>query len=84
MKEGNKDCLNNEEKVLKQLSTEIKSKYPEEDFELDGRGGSSTEVFVEVKCNKTLEEKFDLYERHPEYDKWESFRLNLTTYWIKK
>ena len=82
--EANKDCLNNEEKVLKQLSAEIKSKYPQEEFELEERGGSSTEVFVEVKCNKTLEEKFDLYERHPEYDKWDPFRLYLTTYWIKK
>ncbi len=82
--EENKDCLNNEEKVLKHLSAEITSKYPQEDFELEGRGGSSTEVFVEVKCNRSLEKKFDLYERHSEYDKWEPFRLNLTTYWIKK
>lgn len=38
-KEENKDCLNNEKKVLMQLKTEIKSKYPQEDFELDERGG---------------------------------------------
>lgn len=78
----NTDCLGNEEKILDQLSKEIQAKYPQEDFELQGKGGSSSEVFIEVTCNKTLEEKFNLYERHPEYDRWEPFRLYLTTYWV--
>lgn len=75
------DCYNLEETLLGELRAEIYSNYPEEVFKLDGRGGSSTELFVEVTCNKTLEEKFDLYKRHPEYDRWKPFSLNLTTYW---
>jgi len=78
----NFDCLENEEKILEQLKNEIKSKYPEEDFEIEGRGGSNSDVFVEVMCNKSLEEKFDLYKRDPKYNQWESFRLNLRTYWV--
>lgn len=82
--EEDKDCLNNEENVLNKLREEIKSNYPQEDFELESRGGSSTEIYVKVKCNKSLEEKFKIYERNPEYEKWEPYRLYLTTYWIKK
>jgi hypothetical protein len=39
--EGSKDCLDNEEKLLKRMTKEIKLKYPGEKFELEGTGGSS-------------------------------------------
>ncbi len=79
-KEG---CLSSAEDVLKQLTNEIRVAYPGEQFELEDYGGSNTEVFVRVKCNKSLEEKFTLYHRHPQYDAWEAYNPWLVTYWIK-
>ncbi|WP_041251999.1 hypothetical protein [Flavobacterium indicum] len=78
---GSKDCLDNEEKLLKKLTEEIKLKYPGEEFELEGRGGSSSDLFVEVKCNKTLADKFCLYKRDLEFDKWEPYNLWFYTFW---
>ena len=79
--EGSKDCLDNEEKLLKRMTKEIKLKYPGEKFELEGTGGSSSDLFVEVKCNKTLADKFDLYKRNLEYDKWKPCNLWFYTFW---
>lgn len=79
--EGSKDCLDNEEKLLKRMTKEIKLKYPGEKFEIEGTGGSSSDLFVEVKCNKTLADKFDLYKRNLESDKWEPCDLWFYTFW---
>ncbi|HWY33361.1 MAG TPA: hypothetical protein VNX68_01865, partial [Nitrosopumilaceae archaeon] len=62
---------------------EMKTKYPNEDFVLSDVGGSRTELFVEVMCNKTLSDKFNLYIRNAEYDKWEPFRFDLGSFWVK-
>jgi len=81
-KKGNKDCMDNEEKVLKNLTLEIKKAYPNEEFELESKGGSSTELFVGVKCNKSLNDKFQLYKRkYLKDDNWEPFYLSIRTYW---
>lgn len=76
---GTKD----EKKMLLKLTNEIKAAYPDEKFELQYKGGSSTELIVEVKCNKSLESKFNLYKRHLDYDKWMPYDLSFTTYWTK-
>lgn len=78
---GSKDCLDNEAKLLIKLTEEIKLKYPDEEFELEGRGGSISDLFVEVKCNKTLADKFGLYKRDLEFDKWEPYRYSFYTFW---
>ena len=41
-----------------ELHQEISSKYPNEKFELDGGGGSNSDLFVDVNCNKSLADKF--------------------------
>lgn len=81
---GSKDCLGNEEKLLKKLTEEIKLKYPGEEFELEERGGSSSDLLVEVKCNKTLADKFGLYKRDLESDKWEPYNLWFYTFWTSR
>jgi len=74
--------MDNEEKVLKNLTLEIKKAYPNEEFELESKGGSSTELFVGVKCNKSLNDKFQLYKRkYLKDDNWEPFYLSIRTYW---
>lgn len=76
------DCFENEYKLLKLLTEEIKLKYPGEEFELKGKGGSSLDLFVEVKCNKTLVDKFDLYKRNSELYKWKPYQTRFYTFWI--
>ena len=83
-KEGTKTCMNKEDSLFKAMKVEITKQYPGENFELSNVGGSLTEIFVEVRCNKTLEEKFKLYYRDIQYDKWKQYRLYLTTYWEAK
>jgi hypothetical protein len=81
---GSADCLDNEKKLLLQLKTEISKTYPGEQFEIEGQGGSSEELFVEVKSNKSLADKFNLYKRDLEYDKWKPYNFNFSTYWTTK
>lgn len=79
---GSKDCeYENKQKKLKDIEKEIKKTYPNENFELDERGGSLTSIIVEVKCNKTLADKFGLYKRDLEFNKWEPFNLWFYTFW---
>jgi hypothetical protein len=80
-KKGSGDCLEQETKLLKQLTQEINKAYPAETFELNGVGGSNTELFVNVKCNKTLADRFKLYPLN--WKKWEPYQLTLTSYWTK-
>jgi hypothetical protein len=81
-KAGTGDCLDNEIKLLVQLTEEIKKVYPNETFDLTGGGGSRTELFVNIKCNKTLADKFKLYPIG--WKKWESYDIELTSYWRTK
>ncbi|MCK6639242.1 MAG: hypothetical protein L6Q81_04085 [Bacteroidia bacterium] len=77
---GSNDCLSQDDSLLQQLALEIQSAYPEEIFELQSAGGSSTELFVNVRCNKTLADKFKLYPLS--WNKWEAYPLYLTSYWV--
>jgi hypothetical protein len=76
-----KNCFDNEDKLLKRLTEEIKLKYAGEPFELDGRGGSNSELFVEVRSNKSLSDKFSSYKRDLEFDDWKPYHLWFYTYW---
>lgn len=77
------DCLFQEKSLLPKVKEEIKKNYPNENFEVIGNGGSNSDLFLEIKCNKTLEEKFTLYRRNKGYEKWTPYDLTLRTYWIK-
>jgi len=74
--------VDNEQKMLDQLTKEIKIAYPNEAFVLRGVGGSNDELFVNIKCNKTLAYKFKLYPIS--WNKWSRYSLYLTSYWTKK
>lgn len=76
------DCLSQDDSLLTKLTIEIQNKYPEEVFELESAGGSSTELFVNVRCNKTLADKFNLYPLS--WNKWEAYPLYLASYWKAK
>ncbi|MCA6364323.1 MAG: hypothetical protein IM638_14895 [Bacteroidetes bacterium] len=63
---------------LDKLTVELKNSYPNETFILDDMGGSLTEKFVHVYCNKSLSEKFSLYPR----EEWSDLKPDLISYWI--
>ena len=75
-------------KILKSIETKIKKKYPNEKFMLYEVGSSLTTIKVQITCNKSLSDKFDLYYRDKKYfgEWWSPFGfLSLKTYWkIKK
>ncbi|MGQ0540455.1 MAG: hypothetical protein ACT4O9_01235 [Blastocatellia bacterium] len=79
------DCWmsNTSDKLISRLRYEVTKKYPGEIFDLDASGGMTGGVaFVEVRSNKSLEEKFDLYDRwgNAHFGKWEPYHLSLTWY----
>lgn len=80
--EGTKTCLSKVVKIKKKIKKEIMQNYPGEDFLLVDRGGSLTEIFQTLICNKTLSDKFNLYYRDSGYfGEWKPFELKLTIYW---
>jgi hypothetical protein len=86
-KEGSKDCnYENSEKTLLNIQKIIHDQYPNEKFDLDDRGGSSMTMIVEVSCNKTLSDKFELFKRDTEsyFGKFTPYHLGIRTYWKKK
>jgi hypothetical protein len=85
-KEGTKDCLDEEEKIFKSIEAEITKKYPNEKYLLENVGGSWTTIELEITCNKSLSDNFDLYCRDKEgyFGKWKPFDLTLRTYWTTK
>ena len=78
------DCLDNEKEIFKLVETEIREKYPNENFSLTDAGGSLTTVSFEIMCTKSLSDNFDLYFRDKEkgLDKWSPFNLKLVTFWM--
>ena len=81
--EGTKDCLDEDEKIFKSIEDEIKKKYPNENFLIKDVGGSWTTMELEITCNKSLSDNFDLYFRDKEgyFGKWNPFDFTLETYW---
>jgi hypothetical protein len=69
--------------MIPKLKAEIATRFPNEEFELSPGGGSNDELFVTIRCGRTLEEKFDLYDRWNKeaFGKWEAYPLMLLSYW---
>lgn len=78
-----KDCYQQSDKMLPELRAKISAAYPDENFELRPSGGSRGEVYMIIRCNKSLEEKFDLYDRWNKeaFGSWEAYPLILLSYW---
>jgi hypothetical protein len=79
-----RDCIKDGDKMLPQLNKAISAAYPGEWFELEAIGGTSSgELFVLIKCNESLERRFDLYDRWNKqaFGKWEPYPLTLYSYW---
>ncbi len=79
--ETTKNWFDNEAELLNKLQQEIKLKYPGEIFELSGTGGSTNQLFGEVKCNQSLSDKFTLYTRNIKYDSWKPYDLTCYSFW---
>ncbi len=77
----NQDCLNIDGKLLNRIAKEIKEKFPDEQFELEDAGGSGKTLIVEVKCNKSFSDKFTLFNRDLQNDKWTPSDMILTSFW---
>lgn len=80
-----KNCSSGEKSdaMLPRLRTSISVAYPGERFDLVPSGGSSDgEAYFTVKGSKSLEEKFDLYDRWGRtiFGKWEAYHLSLSWY----
>jgi hypothetical protein len=78
------DCFTNGDKMLPRLKEEIAAAYPGEQFELKAVGGSSDgHMFVLIKCNESLEKRFDLHDRWGKKasGEWRPYRLTLDSYW---
>lgn len=84
--EGITDCYmsGRDEAVLESVRKKISTTYPSEKFEIRTSGGTSDgEAFIEIKCDKSLESKFDVYDRWNKdaFGRWAPFHLALRSYW---
>lgn len=80
-----KNCSSGEKSdaMLPRLRTSISAAYPDERFGIVASGGSSDgEAYFTVKGSKSLEEKFDLYDRWGRtiFGKWEAYHLSFSWY----
>ncbi len=73
-------CFGQQEKIIAFLTEKINRAYPNEPFELAESGGTKVELFVQVKCNYSLSEKFDLYYRVNDIS-WTPYSLRLNSFW---
>ena len=76
-----RNCLEMFETTKPKIESQILAAYPGEKFSLRSSGGATGEMFVEIKTNRSLEEKFHLYDRLSYFGKWEPFPLDLYSYW---
>lgn len=70
--------------ILAEVRAKIIAEYPDEPFELITSGGSGTgEIYFEITCNRSLEAKFDIFDRWNReiFGKWAPFHLYLDSYW---
>jgi hypothetical protein len=73
------------EAIKSKLEAEIRAAYPGEAFELSyGGGATGGDLFVTIKSNASLEEKFALYDRWNKtaFGRWEAYYLDLYSYWL--
>lgn len=79
---GFKNTLSNKKKILNNLTHDIQIAYPDEKFELRNWMDSREKMEVEVKSNKSLSDKFQLYKKDVHFDSWQPYTLSLETYWM--
>lgn len=72
-------CYANVKRAEKKISKEIKQAYPDEPFKVEGMFGSKDSLEIEITCNKTLKDKFNLYPIA--CCDWTYFKLELTSFW---
>ena len=80
-------CYTEFPKYKSTLEKEISSKYPGEKFSLRANGGSTSgELFIEVESNKSLSDRFDLYDRweRKHFGSWEAYTPYLSIYFAEK
>lgn len=86
---GSSDCYmtGRDGEILANVRDKIGSSYPGEKFALRTNGGTSAgEVFFEIQCDKSLESKFNVYDRWDKeaFGKWQPYPLVLRSYWKRK
>ncbi|HKP70676.1 MAG TPA: hypothetical protein VJV05_15420 [Pyrinomonadaceae bacterium] len=78
-----KSCWDDFDRMKPTLEKDISATYPNEPFKIRQNGGSSGgELFIEIQCNKSLAEKFDLYDRwnRESFGRWEAYHPYLVAY----
>jgi hypothetical protein len=78
-----KNNFDDKKKILDNLTYNIQRAYPNEKFELRNWMDSGKEMHIQVKCNKSLSDKFRLYKTDIHFDTWQPYSLSLETYWFK-
>jgi hypothetical protein len=80
-------CLEQGKEMRSKIESEISVAYPGERFRLEPSGGSSNgELFMTIACNKTLEDRFVLYDRWGKVGLggWTPYPIYLYSYWKTK
>jgi hypothetical protein len=72
------DCLNNEKNILSQITDFLKKKFPNLKFELVCFGGSATDIYIKVKCDKKFADLFVFYPLI--INEWKFYNLELISY----
>jgi hypothetical protein len=79
------DCLNQDSIILATVKEKIMQTFPNENFILNTMGGSSNSIEFEIRCNQSLSNQFNLFERNLDcFGKWKPFDLSLLSYWKNK
>lgn len=76
---SNIDCYDDRKMIVTKLEQEIKKKYLNEEFELYWNGGSSEDLNISMKCNKSLANKFNLYPINRNWKEYSFFSIE--SYW---
>jgi hypothetical protein len=75
------NCLDTFAKIKPKLQAQISDAYPGERFSLRSSGGSTGKISIDIETNKSLEEKFSLFDRSAYSGKWKPYILDLCSYW---
>lgn len=75
-------CYENVKKAEQLFEKEIQKNYPNETFSLEGMFGYNNSLEIEISCNKSLKDKFNLYPIA--CCDWSYFKLTLTSFWKSK
>ncbi len=78
-------CLGNWKAFDELFREELLNYYPDEDFELELKGGSGHNIHLEVICNKNLGQLYKLHGRDVSKNPWIPYRdIYMTSWWKAK